>query len=166
MDFIKNGHSKFSIANALPTFAIGKNELATTPEAVNWGSNAVALALVLGQMSPELVILISVHINDVARIHVQALGIASKENQNLTANLNGLDGIKWDDAIDMVRSYFPKEVTSGIFQLGGSQGSSLVRFDASGTERLLSIKFKSFEEQVLSVVGWHAEVSTKGHRAK
>jgi hypothetical protein len=70
----------------LPTVIIGKNELAKTPESVNSGSNADALASILGQKSPEPVLSISVHIDDVTRIHVQALDPAIEGNHNLAAS--------------------------------------------------------------------------------
>jgi nucleoside-diphosphate-sugar epimerase len=86
MGFIKKEQPEFSIINVLPAFVISKNELATTPESVNSGSNADALAAILGQKSLEPVLSISVHIDDVARIHVQTLDPTIEENHNLAAS--------------------------------------------------------------------------------
>jgi hypothetical protein len=66
---------------------------------------------------------------------------------------------KWGDTIDIVKRHFPKKVESGHFPLGGTLASNLIKFDATRTEDVFGIKFKSFEEQVVRLAGWYAEVS-------
>jgi nucleoside-diphosphate-sugar epimerase len=159
LEFIEKEKPKFTVINVMPTFVIGKNELATTPKAVNSGSNSVAMNVLVGVQNPAGMVGTTVHIDDVAKIHIAALDPKIEGNRNFGANCNGIEGIEWDSAIETVKRHFPKAVESGIFPLGGSQKSIGLRFDASETEKVLGIKFQSFEEQIISLAGWYAEVS-------
>ena len=161
IEFIEKEKPKFSVINIMPTFVIGKNELAITPEAVNKGSNAVALNVLLGVQNPVGLTATTVHVDDVARIHVAALDPKIEGNRNFGANCNGIDGIEWDSAVHIVKKHFPKAVENGIFPLGGSQKSTPLSFDATETEKAFDFKFKTFEEQIISLAGWYAEVSAK-----
>ena len=164
LDFIRDEKPKFTVHNIMPTFVIGANLLATTPETVNAGSNALALGVLLGEKNPAGLMSTTVHVDDVAYVHIAALDPKIEGNQNFGVNSNGVDGIQWDDAIDIVKKHFPKEVEKGVFPLGGSQKSNLVKFDATRTEEVFGFKFKSFEEQIKSLAGLYAEVSARGDR--
>jgi nucleoside-diphosphate-sugar epimerase len=159
IEFIEKEKPKFTVVNVMPSFVIGKNELATTPQAVNAGSNSIAMNALVGIQSPVGMPGVAVHIDDVAKIHIAALDPKIEGNRNFGANCNGTEGIEWDSAIETVKRHFPKAVESGIFPLGGSQKSIRLQFDASETEKVLGFKFKSFEEQIISLAGWYAEVS-------
>ena len=160
-EFIEKEKPKFTVISVMPTFVIGKNELATTPEAVNGGSNSIAMNVLLGIQNPAGMTATTVHVDDVAKIHIEALDPKIQGNRNFGANCNGTDGIEWDSAIETVKEHFPKAVESGVFPLGGSQKSNPLPFDATETEKVLGFKFKSFEEQIISLAGWYAEVSVK-----
>jgi hypothetical protein len=58
---------------------IGKNELATNPKVVDGGSNAVALNILLGVQNPTGIAAATVHIDDVAKVHIEALTQRLKE---------------------------------------------------------------------------------------
>ena len=161
VEFIEKEKPKFTVINIMPTLVIGKNELATTPQAVNGGSNEIAMNVLLGVQNPAGMAATTVHVDDVAKIHIAALDPKIEGNRNLGANCNGVDGIEWDSAIEIVKKHFPKAVESGIFPLGGSQKSNPLQFDATETEKVLGFKFKSFEEQIISLAGWYAEVSAR-----
>ena len=159
LEFIEKEKPKFTVINVMPTFVIGKNELATTPQAVNAGSNSIAMNALVGVQNPVGMPGMTVHVDDVAKIHIAALDPKIEGNRNFGANCNGIEGIEWDSAIETVKRHFSKAVESGIFPLGGSQKSIRLQFDASETEKVLGFKFKSFEEQIISLAGWYAEVS-------
>ena len=161
IEFIEKETPHFTIINVMPTFVVGKNELATTSEAVNSGSNSLAMNVLLGVQNPGGLGAVTVHVDDVAKIHVAALDPKIEGNRNFGANCNGIDGIDWDSAIETVKEHFPQAVESGIFPLGGSQKSNPLQFDATETERVLEFKFKSFEEQIIGLAGWYTEVSAK-----
>lgn len=163
LDFVANEKPTFDVINIMPTFVVGKNELATTKEAVMSpaGSNALALVPLFGRQNPNGLASITVHVEDVAYVHIAALDPAIPGNQSFGANSHGVAGVQFDDQLDIVRKHFPKEVESGVFPMGGSQKSNLVRFNASRTEEVFGFKFKNFEEQIVSVAGWYAEVAAK-----
>jgi nucleoside-diphosphate-sugar epimerase len=112
----------FDVINVLPTFVIGKKQLATTKEEISSarGSNALALGPIFGVQNPAGAPSVTVHVDDVAYVHVAALHPNIEGSQNFGVNWNGIKGVNWDDAIDIVRRHFPKEVESGLFPLGGS----------------------------------------------
>ena len=159
LDFISKEKPHFNVTNVMPVFVVGKNELATTLEAVNAGSNQVALNTLLGVRNPAGMTAFSVHVDDVAKVHIQSLNPRIEGNQNFACSSDGLEGIRWDDAIEIVKKHFPEEVRQGIFPLGGHQASNKLRYDASRTEEIFGFKFKSFEEQVISIAGWYAEIA-------
>ncbi|KAI1618580.1 hypothetical protein EDD36DRAFT_35795 [Exophiala viscosa] len=85
-DFIAKEKPQFSIINVMPTFVVGKNELSTTPEAVNDGSNRLALVPILGVNNPDSVPSFVCHVDDVAFVHVAALDPKVKGNHNFGVN--------------------------------------------------------------------------------
>lgn len=160
-DFIAKEKPSFSVVNIMPSFVIGKNELATTPQAVASGSNRLALAALLGSVQSQGPPAAACHVDDVAFVHVAALDPKIKGNQNFGLNYNGAKGIVWDDAIEIVKKHFPKETENGIFPLGGSTPSVPSAFDASRTEEVFNFKQKNFEEMIVSLAGHYAAVSAK-----
>ncbi|OAP63508.1 hypothetical protein AYL99_02735 [Fonsecaea erecta] len=158
-EFISKENPHFAVINIMPTFVIGKNELATTPEAVIAGSNALAFTPLLGRQNPNGMPAATCHIDDVAYVHIASLGPKVQGNQNFGVNYD-VNGVKWDDAIDIVKRHFPEAVEKGVFPLGGSQTSLPMPFDASKTEEVFGIKFKNFEEQIVSLAGHYIEVAT------
>lgn len=157
--FMAEKKPHFSLVNVMPAFVGGKNELATTRKAVSSGTNALFLNPLLGVQNPDGLWALTCHVDDVADAHVQALDEGKvPKSTNLGVVYRGAEGgINWDSAIDIVKKHFPKEVESGVFPLGGTQGSNVLRFDASETERVLGIKFKDWEEQIVSVAKAYAE---------
>ena len=158
-----NVKPEYDVINIFPTFVVGKNELATTKEAVMspFGSNALVMGPVLGVKNPDGLVYTTVHVDDVAFLHIAALDPKIQGNQSFGANCNGIEGVRYDDAIDIVKKHFPQEVKDGVFPLGGSQPPLPLRFDAARSEDLFDFKFKTFEEQVVSVAGWYAEVAAR-----
>ena len=99
--FMAEKKPQFGLVNVMPAFVAGKNELAKTRKAVNGGTNALFLNVLLGVQNPDGLWSLTCHVDDVARVHVQALdeGLV-KDGANLGVVYNGLDGgSTWDDAI-------------------------------------------------------------------
>jgi nucleoside-diphosphate-sugar epimerase len=162
LDFMAKEKPHFSIVHIMPSFVIGRNELATTAEAARSGSNRVACVPIFGIRNPAGMLAMTCHVDDVAFLHVAALEAKVEGNQNFGVN-TAVNGIRWDDALEIVKKHFPSEVEKGIFPLGGSQKSVPVQFDATPTEKFFGIKFRSFEEQVVSLAGHYAEVVARDH---
>lgn len=121
----------------------------------------MAFRQILGVKNPAPMPGTTVHLHDVAFIHIAALDPKIKGGQGFIANSGGLKGTKWDDAFDIVKKHFPKEVENGIFPLGGEQLSKPMQIDASNTEETFGFKFKNFEEQVVSIGSQYAKILGK-----
>lgn len=158
-EFIAKEKPSFTVINIMPTFVIGKNELATTTEAAREGSNRMAMGPLLGSNQGYGPPAAACHIDDVAFVHIAALNPKIEGNQNFGVNYNGAEGIVWDDALDIVKRHFPEAVEKGIFPLGGSQPSVPPPFDASRTEEVFNFKHRNFEEMIVSLAGHYAALS-------
>jgi nucleoside-diphosphate-sugar epimerase len=145
----------------MPSLVMGKNELATTTAAVASGSNMLMMGVLLGNKNPLPYVGTTVHIDDVAFVHVKALDESVPPNEKFACNSNGIDGIVWDEANDIVKKHFPEAVEKGILSANGSCGTKKVKYDARRTEEVLGFKFKGWEEQVVSQAGWFIEVAKK-----
>jgi nucleoside-diphosphate-sugar epimerase len=156
-EFIANEKPHFTVVNIMPTFVIGPNELATTKEAVLSGSNGIALGLLFGKGNPAGMPAATVHVDDVAYLHIASLDPKVEGNKNFGANYD-VKGVKWDDINDIVKKHFPTEVEKGVFPLGSSQPSGPLPMDASSTEKYFDFKFKDFETQIVDSVGHLAKV--------
>lgn len=159
LDFIKTKSPHYSIINVMPSLVMGKNELATTTKAVASGSNMLLMGVLLGNKSPVAYPGTTVHIDDVAFVHVKALDPSVPGNSKFACNSNGIDGIVWDEACEIVKKHFPEAVKEGILKADGSCPSKKAKFDARPTEAALGFKFKGWEEQVVSQAGWYIEVA-------
>ena len=159
LDFIEKEKPAFPVINILPTFVVGRNELATTPETVNAGSNRLAIINVLGGNDPTGRVCNTVHVDDVAEIHVKALQPIVEGNQNFLCTSSNSDAAAWDDALDIVKKHFPAEVKSGLLPCTGAVNSVARRVDASPAEKTFGIKFKNFEDQIVDLVSWYVQVA-------
>lgn len=155
-DFIAHEKPSFDIVNIMPTFVIGKNEMATTRKAFDSGSNALALTPLLGKQNPTGTPIATCHVDDVAFVHIASLSPKIKGYQNFGVNYIPESPVQWDDAIDIVKKNFPEDVKKGIFPLGGSAKSIPLPFNASKTEKTFGTKFKSFEDQIVDLAAYYA----------
>jgi nucleoside-diphosphate-sugar epimerase len=156
--FMQEEKPHFEVVSILPSMVIGKNELNRTTEDIGKGSNGTTLGVLLNNRSETPSLGVSVHVNDVARAHIDALDPAIQGNRNYLCSSGGVEGTTWEDAKDIVRRNFPKAVADGISPLEGSQPSRPIRLDSSDTEEVFGWKFASFEEQVKSVAEHYLEL--------
>jgi nucleoside-diphosphate-sugar epimerase len=159
-DFIVQQSPHFTVVNVMPSFVLGKNELATTTKEVVTGSNALALLPILGGKNPAGAPAFVCHVDDVAVVHIASLDPKIEGNRNFGVN-SDINGVQWDDALGIVKKHFPEAVEKGVFPLGGTQTSLPTSFDASKTESVLGIKFRGFEEMIVSLAGHYAAVAAK-----
>ncbi len=156
--FIAQHDPMFTIINIVPSFVIGKNELATTRAAITCGSNRRALGPLLGHKTTALPGAMC-HIDDVAYVHIAVLKQNIERHTSLGVNYDYTQNLRWNDAIPIVQKHFPSAVETGLLPLGGATPTSPLAFNASHTENLLGIKFKSHKDMILSIVNWYIEVS-------
>ena len=133
-----------------------------TPAALASGSNAIALANILGRSRPQPVDGITVHVADVARVHVEAMTNKEiKTHEDFVLNANGMDGIVWTDGIKIAEKHFSKAVAKGILPLGGNTQTTRRRVDGSKTEKVFGTKMIGFEEQIVSIAGQYVELTER-----
>ncbi|POS71251.1 hypothetical protein DHEL01_v210358 [Diaporthe helianthi] len=151
--FIQEEKPHYDVVNIQPSIVTGRHELALTPDDLLKITNVVTLTQVLDTKDDTLSFGNSVHIDDVARVHIDALNPSVPGNRNYLCASGGEAGTDYRDAKNIVRRHFSKAVEDGTLPLTGSQPVRPVRFDASETEKVFGFKFASYEEQVKSIVG-------------
>jgi nucleoside-diphosphate-sugar epimerase len=106
---------------------------------------------VLGRKLPDPLGAHTVHLDDVAEMHIRGLTVDGPQVQSFIATSNGTDGNIISDAIEIVNKHFPEEVKSGILPNNGYTATSAGKIDASAEEKILGIKVRSYEDQIVSV---------------
>ncbi|KAK9324466.1 hypothetical protein V1517DRAFT_351301 [Lipomyces orientalis] len=156
--FLAERKPHFSIVNIMPGYVVGANELVSDASSAGAGSNGVVMAVVMGQKSPHARPASVVHVHDVARIHVAALDEVSVPGSKSFLLDSGR--MSFDEVIGIVTKHFPDAVKDGTLPLGGSMPAAYQRLDVTDTIETFG-PFKSFEDQVTSVVGHYLTLASK-----
>jgi nucleoside-diphosphate-sugar epimerase len=156
-EYIAEHKPSFDVILIGPGYVLGANELVTDPAEVVSGSNGVAIAQVLGFKNKIPNPGVAVHLEDVAEIHVLALDPKIPGNQYFLATIM----VNYPDAIDIVNKRFPKEVASGLLPNNGFQPCGKLLADGSRTEKVFGIKYRSYEEQIVSVTQQYIDLVAK-----
>ena len=158
-DFVKTQKPHFDVINVMPTFIIGRSELVQSPEeAVTQGTNKLALLAALGTKLESPFNGASVHVDDVARIHILSFNPKVSGGQNFSAHAGSM---VYNSAIEIIKKRFPEAVEKRIFSLDGTVPTAKLLIDASKTEEVLGFKFLGWESQVVSVVEHYLEIVAK-----
>jgi nucleoside-diphosphate-sugar epimerase len=153
--FQKEKKPKFTIVNFMPGYVVDRNELATNLKTLGTGSNRIVVGIISGVVAPSPSPNGVVHIDDVARIHVEALD-SSKVRGNRDFILSaGVE--RYDDAEGIVRKAYPDAVGNGLLELGGSTPTTRMIVDIRETVEVFG-EFKTYEEMVKSVAGQYIEL--------
>ncbi|KAL8732651.1 MAG: hypothetical protein Q9166_002626 [cf. Caloplaca sp. 2 TL-2023] len=165
-DFLRHQNPHFTIINIMLSFVVGKHELLTTPEDIIGPktSNLVALAPIFGEGMPFPIPGTTVHIDDVAMVHVAALDPKIEGNQDFVLTAGGVEGIRWNDAKEIVRRRFPEAVEKGLLPLQGSTETRVMKVDGGKAERVFGFRYKDFEEQIVSVIGQYLDAVEERHQ--
>ena len=149
----------FDIINIMPSFVVGRNELINNAADIALGSNRVVMTQLLGHPAPAPLAGGTVHIDDVAKVHVLALHQSKVKGKflNFGANCRFVThNTRYADAIEIVTRRFLEAVRDGLLNVGdGGTGTTVADFDAGRTEEVLGIRFRGFEEQVVDVVEYY-----------
>jgi nucleoside-diphosphate-sugar epimerase len=150
--FMADNKTTFDLVHIDPAFVIGRNELINDPKEIHIGTNGpLAGHVIYGNRVDYLLAGATVHVDDIALMHLKALDVAIPAG-HYVGNSEGYAGTVWDNAARIVAEHFPDAVSKGVLKIDGKQGTRRMRIDASETENVMGFKFKSFEEQVKSVV--------------
>lgn len=157
--FVKENKPHFDVVNIDPAFVVGKNELITDSADIHLGTNGPVTGLVIaGNKADYSLTGCTVHVDDVAFVHVKALDVKNVPAGTYLASSDGYAGTIWGEASRIVAEKFPKAVEKGVLKIDGRLGTRRIRIDASETERVMGVKWKSYKEQVQSVVGHYLEL--------
>ncbi|KAK0100375.1 hypothetical protein ONS95_008329 [Cadophora gregata] len=156
-EYAADPKTKFDILTILPSFVLGKNELVTKASDLASGSNGPVMGLVLGNTSDISLVSSTVHVDDVAFMHIKAFDPVVPAGTYVT-NSEGYSGTLWQNAARIVAEAFPDAVMKGLLKVDGVQPSLSTRLDGSASEKAMGFKFQRFDEQVKSVVGQYLEL--------
>ena len=159
--FVKTEKPTFDVINVMPGFFVGKNELITDAKDILSGTNAAAFAPILGHVSDHAYPGSMQHVDDVAKVHLLSLDPKVEGNQDFGIQAGGTDGIVWGDNLEIVERRFPEAVKDGRLPLNGVQPTKKIRYDTSRTEKVLGIKFQSYEDAIVSVTEHYLELLEK-----
>lgn len=155
-NWMKRETPSFDLIHLHPSFVLGKNELASHTKEVMKGTNSIVLGMVLGKPMGSIANA-SVHLEDVARVHVQALSAMVPGNQSYILSQES----DWSAVSEIVEEEFPAVVASGILPNCGSSETHEVIIDSSLTEVIFGFEHSDLQQQVRSVVGHFLELKAK-----
>ncbi|OTA08145.1 hypothetical protein A9Z42_0090820 [Trichoderma parareesei] len=157
--FIAEKKPAFSVVNILPVFVIGRDDTVTDPANIAKGTNGIIMDPLLGVPRDPLPG-VAVHVDDVAKMHVLALGPNVKGNQDYLACAHPTESIDWAETFEIVKRRFPEAYADGIFKFESVPRpvSIPVHIDSTKAEKEFGFKFKSFEEMTVSVVEHYLEL--------
>lgn len=145
-----------------PAYTIGRDDTVSTSKGVNEGTNSSMLGTVLGEDAGYGKSSNTVHVDDTARVHVLALKPEIAGNQSFLTVSEGLKGTTWEDSLKIVEKHFPEAVKKGTLPNNGTAPTVYNTVDVSKTEKTFGFVHKTYEEQVVSVVGHYLELLEKG----
>lgn len=163
----------FDIVQVIPGTVIGPSEFVTTRSEAIKHIDRQTKALLFDDMIPRYAFGF-VHVQDCARVHVEALDERRVQGKKLpkwfvaaATTEEGVDGQKmWVKAADMVEREFGDEVNEGVFKVGRSKVPTNMpyRVESGFTEGALmnGEAFRSFEECVQEVAQWYLRLKMDG----
>ncbi|KAE8137939.1 hypothetical protein BDV38DRAFT_82114 [Aspergillus pseudotamarii] len=154
--FVEKNNPHFSVAHIMPGYVFGRNELALTADQVlkENSSNTYLMAHITGQEIPFPLHGGYVHIDDLADVHLKVLGL--EPGPETPRNFGACTNLDYSVLFGSIEKFFPKAVADGTFQRG-KLATLPFAYDSSETERILGIKFRSFEDAVVDAARQYLE---------
>ncbi|KJZ74902.1 hypothetical protein HIM_05633 [Hirsutella minnesotensis 3608] len=159
--FIAEKKPSFDVINILPVFVLGRDDTVTEAQNIAKGTNALLMGPILGYARDMPLVSGSVHVDDVAKMHVLALHPRVEGNQDFLAASHPLESIDWAASFDIVKKHYPKEYAEGVFKFESIPKPVTIpaKTDSTKAQKTFGFTFKTFEEQVVSVVDHFLELS-------
>lgn len=157
----------FDVVHLHPSFVLGRNDMTTTARDCMRGTNAMVLAMMMGR-SPGPLAGATVHVDDVARCHVNAAvdvrGVPGGASYILS------QASTWGDAGAIARRLFPDAVQRRLLLDTGSIDTTPMPIDVQSAQQALGVRFRGYESQVKSILAQFLELRSErkhhGARAK
>ncbi|KAK8932695.1 hypothetical protein H634G_07019 [Metarhizium anisopliae BRIP 53293] len=160
-DFVAAHKPPFDVINIMPVFVFGRDETVTEAGSIAKGTNGILIGPLLGHAGGYPLRGASVHVDDVARIHVLALDPKVPGNQDFLAAAAEAESVDSARSFEIVKRRYPGEYADGVFKFdGGAEPPATgARVDGTKATRILGVQYKTFEEQVVSVVDHFLELT-------
>ncbi|KAJ5189909.1 hypothetical protein N7491_008050 [Penicillium cf. griseofulvum] len=143
-----------TVINVFPGFVFGRDDRALEVKDLYAGTNRILLAAITGQSAPNPMPAGATHVDDAAKVHLEAL------KEGITGNFGVMKAHDFNDAWKAVEKHFPQAVADGTFTQG-NQPTVPVSWNAHQTEIDLKFNFKTYEDMVVDVAGQYLELSSK-----
>lgn len=159
-DFMSSKKPSFDVINILPVFVLGRDDTVTEASSIAKGTNGLLMGPILGYARDYPLPGTSVHVDDVAKMHVLALKPEISGNQDFLAAAPNYGSIEWAESFEIVKRRFPKEYADGVFKFDSvvKPPTREGKVDNAKARKVLGLEFKTFEEQVVSVVEHYLEL--------
>jgi hypothetical protein len=125
-------------------------------------TNSVLAGLLLGSKKDRPYDGNETYGDDVAKLQVPALQTKIPGNSTFIAAID----MKWEDAIDVLRNSFPKQVTDECCSVEGKQSTLAVNFSNQKTQDVFGFKFTPLGMVVEAVAGQYLELQANGNNSK
>ncbi|KAB8356331.1 hypothetical protein FH972_023915 [Carpinus fangiana] len=147
---------KFSLIHIHPGVILGPDALVNDiDELLAGGTNPWLIGAATGSPEPRLAG--TVHVNDVAKVHIDALQPQIKGLQSFGASIS----TNWRELEGIVAKDFPEAVKNGTFKIHPDFQVKPINIDSSATEKAFGFKFITFEEQAKDVLQTYLTISSK-----
>lgn len=165
LEWLERAKPSFDVVHLDPSFIMGRDDLQTSAKGMITGTNAVLLGLALGQQWPGPNPGATVHNEDVARSHVQALR-SDIPAGNYILNWQQEDGsghgVDWSVVPALIEEAFPEAVKAGKIKPQQAKGASVhTKISNAKTAKIFGFEFLGIKDQIQSVVGQYLELLEK-----
>lgn len=147
---------KFSVVTIHPSWVLGRNDLASTVQELWAGTNRLVLSIVVGNKIDAPKSGACVHVDDVARAHVLALGKSVEGNCSNVLN----SPMRWEEVAGILEREFKDGIEKGMLSMEGEQRTAPIEIHGDETEKIFGFQYLSFEEQVRSIVGQYLQLKS------
>lgn len=156
-EWMQEEKPKFIVTTIHPSWVLGRNDLASTAEDLWAGTNRFALDIVVGKKFDAPRTGACVHVDDVARAHVLALGKSVEGNRSFVLS----SPMRWEDVKGILERSFKDGIEKGLLSLEGEQRTASIDIRGDETEKILGFRYLDFEQQVKSIVGQYLELKSQ-----
>ncbi|KAK6433974.1 hypothetical protein LTR95_009840 [Oleoguttula sp. CCFEE 5521] len=161
-DWVKQHQPHFDVIHLMPTYVLGRNDMCDSVASMQLDSNSIPLNLLLGkEPSPQPMAMVTNHIDDCARIHVEALARRVQGNQSFVICYDCHSKPQWDDAKRIVEKHFPEAVEVGLLPCKGNVVSVPSILDSKKTIETFGEFKYTYEDAVISLVKQYLELREK-----
>lgn len=162
--WVEGNRPHFEVVHLMPSYVIGRNDMCDTTESLMASPNGFVLSVVCGTgeagQGPSEVAMVVNHIDDCARIHVEALDPRIEGCQSFMICYDCFSRPQWNDAKRIVEERFPEAVKAGILPNKGSLESIWTRLESKRTQEVFGFEH-DYQSAVISVVQQYLELHRK-----